>query len=306
MAGTGQIERLILTAGGSGYTSAPTVSISGGGSPTTVATATATVIAGVVVGVQLTTAGAGYTSAPTVGFTGGGGTGAAATARLAVRSYAAVADFREYLPDVRVDVASDSTVQHLLDRATGLCNDAAFGLGFAFDGYTVESRAILGPEGPRWVLPPHQLGSVRSVTLATTVLTVGIDYQIHTDADARQETLLRLAPGFTGQEAAALYGDAPLPDWSWRTASSRALWTWLGLYYDIIAAWGFGPAPPSVVEVCLQIAVNLYQSRKAGRFTNVIGAADGGPVGYEGAATPQQKAVLAQVRHQYLRRWGFA
>jgi hypothetical protein len=70
----------IVTAGGSGYTSAPTVSITGGGG--TGATAVATVNGGLVSQIAMTNIGTGYTSPPTIGFTGGGGTGAAATSTI--------------------------------------------------------------------------------------------------------------------------------------------------------------------------------------------------------------------------------
>ena len=69
--GVGGIAR---TATGSGYTSAPTVAISGGGG--TGATAIA-ILSGTGVGYFVITAqGAGYTSTPTVTISGGGGTGA--------------------------------------------------------------------------------------------------------------------------------------------------------------------------------------------------------------------------------------
>lgn len=67
-------------AGGSGYTSAPTVAFSGGGG--TGAAATAVVTNGRVTSLTITNGGTGYTTAPTIAFTGGGGTGAAATAVL--------------------------------------------------------------------------------------------------------------------------------------------------------------------------------------------------------------------------------
>jgi hypothetical protein len=66
--------------GGTGYTTAPTVTFSGGGA-TTQATGTAVITNGVVTAVNITNPGSGYTSAPTITFTGGG-TGAAATATL--------------------------------------------------------------------------------------------------------------------------------------------------------------------------------------------------------------------------------
>ena len=62
---------------GVGYTSAPTVTISGGGG--TGATATAVIANGRVTGITVTAPGSGYTTDPTVAITGGGGSGATAT-----------------------------------------------------------------------------------------------------------------------------------------------------------------------------------------------------------------------------------
>ncbi|MBN8524507.1 MAG: hypothetical protein J0M02_04115 [Planctomycetes bacterium] len=76
-----QIYSLSLTAGGSGYTSAPTVTFSGGGGSG--AAATASFSAGAVTGLTLTNRGSGYTSVPTVTISGGGGSGATATVTMA-------------------------------------------------------------------------------------------------------------------------------------------------------------------------------------------------------------------------------
>ncbi len=71
-----------ITSGGTGYTSAPVVTFSGGGA-TTQATAIAVLSGGSVTAVKLITNGSGYTSAPTITFTGGGFTTiATATASL--------------------------------------------------------------------------------------------------------------------------------------------------------------------------------------------------------------------------------
>lgn len=65
---------------GTGYTSVPTVTFTGGGGSGAAGTA---VLSGTtVVSVTITNGGTGYTSAPTIGFTGGGGSGAAATSSL--------------------------------------------------------------------------------------------------------------------------------------------------------------------------------------------------------------------------------
>lgn len=77
-----EVGSVAVTAGGTGYTSAPTVAFSAPTSGTT-ATGTAVIQNGKVVSVTITNPGSGYTAAPSVTFTGGGGSGAAATAKLA-------------------------------------------------------------------------------------------------------------------------------------------------------------------------------------------------------------------------------
>lgn len=74
---TGKGTTPVVTAGGSGYTSAPAVAVTGGGGSG--AAATATVFQGAVIGLTWSNLGTGYTSAPAIGFSGGGGSGAAAT-----------------------------------------------------------------------------------------------------------------------------------------------------------------------------------------------------------------------------------
>lgn len=74
------VTSLAVNAPGTGYTSAPTVTIS---APTsgigTTATATATVAGNVLIGFTITAAGSGYTVNPTVSMTGGGGSGGTAS-----------------------------------------------------------------------------------------------------------------------------------------------------------------------------------------------------------------------------------
>lgn len=72
----GDIKLIEVTAGGSGYTSAPTVTITGDGSS---ATATATISGGSVTAIAVTNVGSGYTQA-SVTISGGGGSSATAKA----------------------------------------------------------------------------------------------------------------------------------------------------------------------------------------------------------------------------------
>lgn len=76
-----RIASINVTNAGSGYTSNPTVTITGGVGSTS--NPTATVTRGFpITGLTITSGGSVYVSAPSVSFTGGGGTGAAATATI--------------------------------------------------------------------------------------------------------------------------------------------------------------------------------------------------------------------------------
>ena len=76
--GNGTITSLTLGSAGSGYTSPPTVTITGG----TGAAATANLTATSVASASVTAGGAGYSTGTTVTITGGGGTGATATVQI--------------------------------------------------------------------------------------------------------------------------------------------------------------------------------------------------------------------------------
>jgi len=79
----GSVGTVGITAKGSGYTSAPAVTISAPNQTNGVqATATSTTTANAVSSIFITNGGSGYTAAPTVTITGGGGTGATAIAQV--------------------------------------------------------------------------------------------------------------------------------------------------------------------------------------------------------------------------------
>ena len=76
----GGVFSVAVTNGGSGFTSPPKVTFSGGGG--TGAAAAAVISHGKVIGVTITNPGTGFITAPTITFSGGNGRGAAATATL--------------------------------------------------------------------------------------------------------------------------------------------------------------------------------------------------------------------------------
>jgi|SRR6185436_14498092 len=114
-----------ITNQGSGYTSAPTVSITGGGGSG--ATAIAVVNAGAqIIAVIITNPGSGYTSDPTIGFSGGGGSAGAATATRGASLYyaptssPASGSFYTLGKSVTVEGYKDGN-KHILSGAVGIC-----------------------------------------------------------------------------------------------------------------------------------------------------------------------------------------
>lgn len=104
----GSVASVTITAGGSGYTTAPNVAISAPNDANGVqATATATILSNAVVAVVVTNPGTGYTAAPSVTFSGGGGSNAAATASIFTQNGTAIATFSG-----RVWIAEDRTIYY--------------------------------------------------------------------------------------------------------------------------------------------------------------------------------------------------
>jgi hypothetical protein len=110
---------LALGAGGTGYTSAPTVGFTGGGG--TGASATAVLTGGSVTGFAGLVGGEGFTSAPTISFTGGGGTGAAAIAQISNAPSSIVLYSRGWTASVYRQLLSGDYIQigNRLYMATG-------------------------------------------------------------------------------------------------------------------------------------------------------------------------------------------
>ena len=86
-----RISSIAVTNGGSGYSTVPTVTITGGGGYG--ATAQATIATGAVTAINILNPGRGYSSAPTVTISGGGGSSATATATRSTITYTG---YKEY------------------------------------------------------------------------------------------------------------------------------------------------------------------------------------------------------------------
>ena len=100
-----------VTNGGSGYTSTPTIAITGGNG--TGATASAIVTSGVVTAIIVTNGGSGYTSNPTVAITGGNGTDATASAEVFETSAGEIVVYVQRTPstDANTNVPENAILQ---------------------------------------------------------------------------------------------------------------------------------------------------------------------------------------------------
>jgi hypothetical protein len=112
---TAQIDAVAVNFGGSGYTSVPTISVSGGGG-TGASLAVGFILDGRIQSVRVLSRGSGYTSAPTISFSGGGGSGASATPlmRFGVTSVAVTNGGSGYAGRLRVSFQQAAT-----DRFSG-------------------------------------------------------------------------------------------------------------------------------------------------------------------------------------------
>ena len=106
------VSTATVLAGGIGYSTAPTLTFSGGGG--TGMAGTATVAGGIVTGITITAQGSGYTSAPTIAF-GGPGTGASAKVNWPDPGFTLPATrtwftFQGYVSDFPFDFAGNAVV----------------------------------------------------------------------------------------------------------------------------------------------------------------------------------------------------
>ena len=187
-------------------------------------------------------------------------------------SYATVDEFKAYLKQLSgvVDAPTLADIQDVLDRATDVL-DLALGFSFAAYGASATARDARAPGGDVWDIAPHEVESIESVYEVRRKAT---SYESTSEIDDFEE----LADGRLFRGA----GWVP------------------GVWYRITAKWGYGPAPPAIVEVTLELAVNIWRSRDRGQFSDVIGVEGGGAVGYQRALTNQQRMIIDQVRMRVL------
>lgn len=193
-------------------------------------------------------------------------------------AYASIDQLRNYLEQVPAEAevaGTDDKLEEVLDRATGIIRDALRAeigdVTFDFAAWpSASTKDVRAQRGPYLVLPAHQLASVTAVALNGSAI-----------ASTLWEEL---------DDGTLYYVNSAGHELDW------------GRYrYTVTAVWGYGPASDfdSIVELTLELAVNIWQSKQEGRFTNVVGVEGSGAVGYEGALTPLQRAIIQRVARRF-------
>jgi hypothetical protein len=167
-----RVSSIQMVSGGVGYSSAPSVVLTGG-SPTRPAVAQAAIQNGQVVGVRIMEPGAGYQSTPTVSFTGGLATGAAFTVGVAgeVDRIRIVATGSGYTGGATIDVASSYGLTGFVGEVQiNPADGRVLGVNVISGGTGATSSptfTIAGAYGSGAIVSPVMLYAVSSVSVAS-------------------------------------------------------------------------------------------------------------------------------------------
>jgi hypothetical protein len=179
-------------------------------------------------------------------------------------------------PTTQVESATDDVLQDCLDRATDTVRQAlraslADPL-FDYAAYGAASTKIVRGYDTEYLrIPSHQAASVTLV-----------EYQSASNPAAYTQVADEWL-----EEGDRLYRAA-----SWGPSGTR---------YRITAVWGYGPTvPPSVEEITLEQAVNIWRSKDKGGFSENVGVDGSGAIRVVTGLTKQQQATIVALRDQLI------
>lgn len=194
-------------------------------------------------------------------------------------AYATVAEFREYMEQVKSEVSvpgTDAKIQKVLNRATKII-DTVLGYSFTLAGEPGE-QVVYGNDTDYLTPPVYVAGSVALVEAP--------DGYTVPDYIEQDGMLIVERSGVLGSPYVrpGLYGGGPAHPYPGG---------WLaGVPYTITAEYGYEAIPDDIVEACLETAVRIWRSKDAG-FSDVVGVEGGGAVGYNRAFSNLVREILS-------------
>ena len=182
-------------------------------------------------------------------------------------------DVKERLNQLEGSSAHDD----LIDTICAEVEDAiTLYLGFSFDGYTDETTLVAIGNGTPWlVLPPHEQGSITTVTVTGDTTDTAIT-------------------GWTEQPDGTLYLDNYYP---------TGRYGWNVNRFTVTGNFGYGEWPAALKRVAIEMAVNAFRERDKGHFSDVVGVEGAGgdvAVGYKGAWLKSHKAIMDLTKRKYM------
>ena len=187
-------------------------------------------------------------------------------------------DLRAALTQIPDTAAYDVKVDAAVDAANDIVERAASPVVFEPYPATATQRVVYSDGTSALWLPPYEADSLTEIRYGSSTGSVleGAAYVI----DYGNEQYVYLTEG---------YGYRP---------GQRPLWN-VGPYY-VTAKWGYGPAPSSVVQVALEVAINIYQTTESGGIRQYESVEGDTVILQVTGLSARQKAILDAVRHPYM------
>lgn len=183
-------------------------------------------------------------------------------------AYATLDDLRAYLPQVEIAGLRDQELTAILERAHAVITDE-LGFEFAAWGSATDKDIYLERDSEVLRLPAHKAASVVSVK-------------------------------YVSERGTATESTEDVADWLEEDNGDLYRYAgWSAGWYRVNAVWGYGPAPASVIEVELEVAVNIWRSKDAASFGDAVGI-EGQTITVNRALTWAQRAILDGIRRRYL------
>jgi hypothetical protein len=189
-------------------------------------------------------------------------------------------DIRAYMPQIAVSETTDDLLADIAARASGVVNGELYPITFGPYPAAATQELVFSDGTAFLEIPPYQTGTL-------TELRAGADdgdIVPTTDYTVRGQ-LIRLVNyyGYTG-----FYPNHPYVTPGWGR----------GPYY-VTAKWGYGPAPDEVVQVALEVAINIYQTRESGGLREAASVEGGAVVQQVTGLSRRQLDILARYKARH-------